>query len=350
MAHQTSRFQPDRLRSEARAKVMVDRLMAVCLSGMLTSVVLAGEPNLSGPREGFVFDSPTKSVRPILGMLGAAYLGTAVLNEIDAAWIAPGRQHGIVVQGDKVLLVSGLGSERLDISTLPGSGKRPEGVAWSSDGSLAVLYSATGRWIQKFTHVPDAPVSGQFTDFSVLAGELSAFAVDAPGARIGFGIRGEVDGGVYMAVNDQFPRLLMTIAEPAAVAFGKSESLYVADRATGQIFELQSSGLSASIIRAENGAADFIAIRFGEDSRGRRLFYLVSRADQTLRIYDASTYDLVNEIALEAQPTGMEPVGESSLLLSGRVRSGDPLWLLSGKPSPVVYFVPGIGGGMEGQY
>ena len=296
-----------------------------------------------------MFDSPTRGVRPIIGLLGSAYLGPSVLNNLDAAWIAPHGLHGIAIRDEQVLLISALGSDRPGASILNGVVRQPQGVMWSADGSVAVLFSASGNWIQRFTNLPNLPAAGQTMDLSGLPGTVSAIASDAPARRIAIGIRAETGGGVYIASDDQSPVFRMPMMDPAALAFSSSEDiLYAAERATGQLFELRNSG-SQAIPGTQNGATDPVAIRSGEDAQGRRLLYVAGRADRVIRVYDAASYALLNELALETAPVGLEPLGDTSFLIAARAKDGDALWLLSGKPAAAVYFVPSPSGSLGGQ-
>ena len=318
---------------------MLHRLLVACLSLSAMSCLAWGQSGWSGPVEGFVFDPPTSSIRSIVGIVGAAHLGPPAISGLSAGWIAPRKQHGIAVRGDQVSLVTALGSDSPVESTLAGTAGIPEGTVWSADGSTAILYSAAGGWIQRIAHLPEAPVAGAVNDVSQLGGVLSAVAVDAAAQRIAFGIRAEA-GGVYTVSGDQFPVLLMPMREPSALAYSATaDVLYAADRDTGQIFEWRNAGANTPVLRREDGVIDPVALRATEDSTGRRLLYLASGADQALRVYDASSYSLLGEMALEVPPSGMEPLGETSCLLSRRAKSGDALWLLSGRP-PAVYFVP----------
>jgi len=297
-----------------------------------------------------LFDPPTKSIRPILGMLGSAYLGLSVLNNLDAAWIAPGKQHGIATQNGGVLLISSLGSNQPTTTVLNGVVDQPEGVRWSADGSVAVLYSASGTWIQRFTNLPDSPLPGPSTDLSALGGVVSAVASDADGRRVLIGIRLQTGGGVYLASDDQAPVFQTAMMDPSALAFSDNTDIqYAADRATGQLFELRNSG-AIPVLTADQGAADTVAVRSGVDSQGQRLFFLASRAGQAIRVYDATSYAKLEEIALETPPAGLDPVDDNSFLIAARTKDGDAVWLLSRKPPVAVYFVPtplASGGGQQ---
>ena len=60
---------------------------------------LAGDQtSVGGPVSGFVFDQKQHTLRPMLGVPGSAYLGDALLANLDAAAVAPDGQSALVVQ------------------------------------------------------------------------------------------------------------------------------------------------------------------------------------------------------------------------------------------------------------
>lgn len=167
----------------------------------LGSIARAQQAPLSGPVEGFVYDAPTGSIRGVLGSLGSASLGPAIVPLLDFASVAPRQSYALAVRRGQTLLISGLGSVGLastdpSLTALAGSFSVPDGIVWSGDGSVAVLYSRTGNWIQAITGLPDSVAAGPLLSLVPLGGSLSAVATDLHGARIAIGITGD-HSGVY---------------------------------------------------------------------------------------------------------------------------------------------------------
>src|SRR5262245_18145689 len=52
------------------------------------------------PTTCFVYSQGSRSIRPLVGIPGAAYPGPAVLNDVNGAWIAPGGKWAFVTRAD----------------------------------------------------------------------------------------------------------------------------------------------------------------------------------------------------------------------------------------------------------
>jgi hypothetical protein len=61
-----------------------------------------------------------------------------------------------------------------------------------------------------------------------------------------------------------------------------------------------------------------------------------------LRILDVASQQIVEDISLSFEPTGLDPFGNGSFVLAFRSQSANPLWLFSSTPQPAAYFVPAI--------
>src|SRR5882724_2564556 len=96
------------------------------LSVILSIGFLPAQTPVSGPMEGFTFDFPTGSLRGIIGFLGSASLGPAVLSKLDYASVAPHKNYAIAFQDGRCLVVSDLNSAQIVTATLPGSFPVPE--------------------------------------------------------------------------------------------------------------------------------------------------------------------------------------------------------------------------------
>src|SRR5579864_5449023 len=108
-------------------------LSVLCFVSLLPAQVLP----LNGPVEGFTFDAPTGSFRAVIGSLGSASLGPAILQGVDYGSVAPRQHHALSFQNGRCLVVPDLGVLQMSTVELPGGFPVPEGVAWSGDGSVA---------------------------------------------------------------------------------------------------------------------------------------------------------------------------------------------------------------------
>ena len=297
--------------------------------------------SLSGPSEGFTFDAPTQSLRAVNGFPGSATFGPALLNDVEYGSVAPTKNYAIAFQDGRCLIVSGLGSGHASTVVIPGVFGKPEGTLWSSESSIATLYSHSGNWIQTVTGLPKAPRANPHLDLSVLGGSLTAVASDADGKQIAIAMSGPT-GGVYLntPTSDFIP--LSKMARPIALAFTEDGAgLYALDGAALKLAAITLSDWNSRLLPL-TGLRDPFAIRVGHDTANRPLVFVASRRDRLLGVYNPESQKILATIRLGFQPTGLQVFGLTSFVIASRVKSGDPLWLFSTAPRPAVYFVPAL--------
>jgi hypothetical protein len=312
------------------------RFAFLVLSTLICSTWLPAQTSVSGPVEALTFDPPTRSVRAVFGLPGAASFGPALLDNLELASVAPAQNYGIVFADGECFSVSGLGSKisKAAIQNVPA---RPRGIAWAAGGSLAILYS--GSWFQTIAGFPNAPEAGATVDVSTLGGSLTAVASDAPGKQIAVAVNGE-QAGVYLFSGGQFTRLA-SLAQPISLSFSPDgETLYALDAATLQItaITLSSHGIQTLPLP---GLTNPVAIQAFQGESGVVL-YVAAGSDRVLRVLDVSSEQAVANVALLFQPTGLAPFGSNSFVLASRSQAANPLWLLSSTPQPAAYFVPAV--------
>src|ERR1700722_2930768 len=64
--------------------------------------------SVGGPVTGFVFDSEALTILPMLGIPGAAYLGSPVASLVAAASVSPDGNSALAVQVGRLVLYTGL--------------------------------------------------------------------------------------------------------------------------------------------------------------------------------------------------------------------------------------------------
>ena len=312
----------------------------VVLALVSSSGLPAQQTSLSGPVEAFTFDAPTRSLRAVIGFPGAASFGPMLLDNVDFASIAFRQNYGIVFEDGKCLFVSGLGSKSISTGVVAGVTKYPDGIVWSGNGSLAILYSSAGSWFQTIAGLPSAPVAGALVDLSSLGGSFTAIAVDPSGQQIVVGVSG-ANGAVYQAAGGQFTPLL-SMANPVSMSFSSdAQTLYALDASTLQVTASSLSGHGNQTL-ALPGIANPIAIQAAQDSQNHPLLYIAGGSDRLLRILDVSSQQILVDVPLNLQPTRLDPFGASSFVLASRAQSTNPLWVFASSPLPGAYFVPAI--------
>ena len=297
--------------------------------------------SFSGPVEAYAFDLPTRSVRPVIGFPGSSSFGPAIVEDLDFGSVAPQQNYAIVLKGVVWQLASHLDSARPSAQALTGIAGRPQGVAWSGDGSLAILYSLSGNWIQTVSGLPAQPVVGPRTDVSTL-GLLAAAASDATGKQIAVAVTGPSPGVfLFEAAGQAFERLL-PLSNPAALAFSSDGAeLYALDSSTKQLAAVTMSNLGSQTVSLA-GLANPFAVRCAPLSSAGQVVYVASRGDQILREYNFTSRQTVADLALSFAPAGLDEFGRNSFMVAPRASARDPLWLFVDAPQPAIYFVPAL--------
>jgi len=304
------------------------------------SCLPAQQTTLSGPVEAITFDGPTRSLRAVIGFPGSASFGPALMDSLEFASVAPHQNYGIVFEGGKCLFVSDLNLKKISKVAIANITAYPDGIVWSANGSLAILYSRAARLFQTIGGFPGTPVAEAAIDVSSLGGELTAIAVDASGKQIAVAVSG-ADGGVYRSADGQFTRLA-SMAKPESLSFSSDgQTLYALDSATGQVTAASLGGHGFQTLDLP-GIANPIAIQSLADSQNRQLLYVAGGSDRMLRIVDVASQQIVMDLPLNFQPTSLDPFGTGSFVLASRSQSANPLWLFARTPQPGAYFVPAI--------
>ena len=311
------------------------------LPGMALSIAfLQGQQTfLSGPVEGFTFDPPTQSFRALVGLPGSALFGPALASGFDSGSVAPHKNYAIGFQQGNCVLISGLDSDQISTTSIAGLSGQPEAITWSADGSVAVLYSRTGAWLQALSGLPDAPRMAASIDLASLGGSLTAVASDPQGKRIALATQGD-NGGAFLLTDTQSFAPTLPIANPTALAFSEDgASLYVLDGNSLQLDVVTLSDGSLQTLPLD-GLVDPFAIASGRDLQNRQIVYVASRSDQDFRVYDRGTQQLLSDLPLDFKPTGIVALGRNSFVIAPRSQNQSPLWLFTNTPQPAVFFVP----------
>ena len=320
-------------------------LNTVILFVSLASLALA--QSLSGPVQSFMFDAPSRSLRAVDGFPGSASFGPALLSDVQFGSVAPNKNYAITFKDGHCLFVTGLGSAHVSTAPLPGVIGHPEGAVWSSDGSLAILYSTSGNWMQTLAGLPGSPHANAYLNLSVLAGSLAAVSSDADGKQIAIAMQGP-KGGVYLNTSKQQFIPLAKISNPIAISFSENGSnLYVLDRTALELTAITISNWNSQVLPL-TGLSDPFAILAGSDSARQPVLFVASGTDRLVGVYNLASQKMEATLHLDFQPTGIQNFGPNSLVIGLRSRAASPLWLFASTPKPAVYFVPAAHAATQG--
>jgi hypothetical protein len=291
----------------------------------------------SGPVEGYTFDPPTASLRAVAGFPGAASFGPALLSGLEFGSAAPQQNYAVAFQDGNCVLVTSLDSGVASTTPIPAAVRRPDGIAWSADGSVAVLYSRAASWLQTLSLLPGNPTAGNYIDLSSLGGSLTAVAVDGKGQQVAIALGGSAAGLYLMTASESFTPVLQ-LSNPVALSFSNDGTqLFAIDAASVQLAVVSLAGFHFQMAPLD-GLADPFALREAADQK----LYVASRSDRRLREFDLSSLQAVADLTLSFTPTGIEQFGPNSFLVGSRTQATDPMWLLTNAAQPAAYFVPAI--------
>lgn len=303
------------------------------------SLGVASAQSLSGPVEGFLYDEPTQSLRAVDGFPGSAILGSALLSEVTFGSVAPYKNYAIAFRSGHCLFLSALGSGHLSTVRLTGIAGEPEGVVWSADSSVAVVYSSSGNWIQTVSGLPKTPHVNAHLTLSALGGTLADVATDGGGKKIAIAMRGQ-QGGVFLNTASQKFVPLLEMENPISLSFSEDGAdLYALDGAALKLSAITLSNSSSRVLPL-TGLKDPFAIRAGHDTSNRPVVFVASLKDRLVGVYNPASEKFQTTIHLSFKPTGFQDLGRNSFVIGSRSKAGDPLWLFSTAPKAAVYFVP----------
>jgi hypothetical protein len=320
------------------------RCFMECLGGVsLFSTLLVAQPGIVGPVEGFTFDAPTRSLRAVSGLLGSATFGPILVDGLTSAFVAPHSTYAIAFREGRAgdaFFVTGLGSDSLGMAKLS-IDTQPDGIAWSRDGSVAVLYFLSAGSIQLISGLPGAPAVGVSIDLTPLGGPLLAVAADSTGQNIAIGLGGD-HGGVYMMDGNNNFIPVSAATKPVALVFSDDgTTLYALDVASRQLLEVNTADFASQSLDLSD-LLDPIAVAAASNTTGLGLIYVAAGQDRVLRSYAASTQQIIATVPLGFQPTSIQVLGNNSFILAPRAAAADPLWTFRNVALPAVYFVPAV--------
>jgi hypothetical protein len=310
-------------------------LICACLAVALAPAA-AQSGGFDRPTAGFVFRAGSGAVRPLVGVPGATYLGGPVLTGLRAAWIAPGGNWAFIITADHAAFVRGLSENAPSESPADGLIGAVDRVAWSRDGSVAVLCSTSGAQLQRVA-LANGRVSADDPLDLTPWGAPTALAVDPSGRRIAFGVDG---AGIYLTDGTKPPTLLVSLPRPAATAFSDAGRLYTVDADTGRILEFTPdlSPADFAVVDAVDGV-EFKPVGLAISGGGRYVI-LTDRGSRTVRVYETATRTLAETIQLDLAPAHTDRLSTGATYLLNRPHGAEWLLVLDASDMPRVYFVP----------
>jgi len=296
------------------------------------------------PTGGYVFDAIARSIRPVVGFVGSAYLGPASVDGIEWASLAPNRRSALVVRDAVLFSVSDLtapdGTETLDLV------QSPRQALWSADSRRAVVLGADGQlvWLTGFgasvtreaSWSFDAPAESGSDDprtWFLLGADPAA---DKAVVALQTGDRWRV----WLAFRTAAPVSLDLTGHPAAAAFSSTGSaLFIADETNHQVLQirdLDSQPSATPIVTSDVYVADPVGMAVAP---GDGRLFLVDRTSHSIRILNPGTGELLDELPLDSAPRSISGLSATRFLITAGDGTNAPFYFLDTEPAKVS-FVP----------
>ncbi len=313
---------------------------ALFLISCASSMTIWGANNsaVQGPVTGYIFDPGTRAIRQMTGMPGAAYLGAAVVPNVDSAFVSPDGSAAFAVQAGRLVLYTGLTNVSPASVALRGL-ITTDRVAWAPGATAAAIYSSKYRQAQIVSDLLQTPSVGAPIDLSALSGEVAALAFD--GKQIILAVASSGSGGIYTVTPLSIPQRIASAVSPSAISLAGAD-LYFVDRQTQQIWQIQSYAQQPAPLLFASDASLSSPVGLQLSADNTRL-YVAGAGNSAVAVYDVAARSQIQSIALKFTPTRLDRFGASSVFLLNTVGQGQaPLYVLSDANAAklAVYFVP----------
>ena len=275
---------------------------------------------MQSPLTTLVFHSASRSLRPIIGMTGSSYLGPALYADLDFASVSPDQKTAIIETANRVTLIRNL----QDAAEIEAAITAIDRILWSNDSSIAILFSSANRELQWIANGKAGSVTTLPENARLLAAQPDAnMAIVAAGGR------------VYRITPDAAPVQIAALGDPTAAAIC-GDTIYVADAAARQIFEL-SNNVQHPFLGPADGIDDPAALLLSADGA---TLYVAMKSARSLSAYSTVEKTLTGRLALDWTPSSFEALSKETFLLNSGARAGEPFSVLNLRNGLAENFIP----------
>lgn len=327
----------------------------ICLLLPRTIAAQDSTTAVSGPALGLVADRAAGTIRPILGIPGAATWGAPLTVDFTTAQmnVAPGADFALAVAKEnfRLAIVRAAGGPAEWIALEPPSGA-PDLVAFSPRGRAAAIYYREAARLVVVSGLRDAAVQVAEVDITSLPGAANLLAVSEDGssllAAVAEGDRAAVH---YLStvrteqparISPAFPgdepttieepppatppaRRLTTFTTVSALEFvGESLDALVADSAANAVYLMQDVSGAAATLQLGSESDGLASPTLLRALDARRVL-VANAAGKFTILYRDGTSPL--SIQCDCSPAGLSPLA-SGMVFRLAEPSGDPLLLL----------------------
>lgn len=294
-------------------------------------------PSWNAPGSGYVFDSATRTVRPIIGLLGSAFAGPPAIGDVEWACLAPNGRTALVRASGSVTAYSDLAAGGVASFAVDGI-ETAASCAWSADSRQgAVLTGSQVVWIGWHEGAPMKASAQALPELPDASWNL--LAADAKAETVLLALRAQGAASLWTASPAYTPHAVATLQDPVAGVFrAGSGDVFVADAGTRQVVRLNIEDRNAeTVLDAGHGIDAPTGLALSTDAA--RLFVADSKANVILA-YDLASRSLVGTLPL-IEPAGtFSAFGANRYLVNRRERVEQPLLVLDTSPGQGVSFIP----------
>jgi hypothetical protein len=285
---------------------------------LLTAAIVCAGP-LAGPVPGYILDTRSGSLRPILGIPGAMQLGTGISLpfQITSADFDPSGTLAVVVSTETpnhLYVIQNLSNPA--ITDMGAIADNSSVLAVSSTGQAAVL-SAPGQ-LQFLTGINNSAVLSSAVPTQTLLGPISAGVLDDAGQCALLGTSADTAGALETLCADGTSRRILT--QPgmhiSAIALAnQGQDAVLADSAGQQILRVANYAQSTAVSTLA-ASQDGINTPVGLQVKGQQAIVADSAASSIFLI-DLSGQTPIQAVALSGTPTKLKFLADRSVAVLG---------------------------------
>jgi hypothetical protein len=307
---------------------------------------------IGGYTLGFVFDARSGSLRPLVGIPGAALLG-APLDAgvaIRQAYVSPRQNYAVALtDGDALVVSFHAPTDPPDVATLGFDSSAAGVAALSADGSAAAFYSVAEGLIRVVTGLPGAPAVAHTVPATAVAGTIRLLAIGNDGATLVAAVDSTGASAATLLDADGNGTTLLSSSHISALQFmGDTRDLLIADDVDDTVSLIQDVS-GAALFRPLAAAADGIAGPIGLNiSLDRNLVVVANGRAGGIFVLDMTAAQPTT-YACPCTPAGLSRLNGNSVFLLNGISENSPLWLFDGDGATRrVLFIPADQGGTTG--
>jgi WD40 repeat protein len=304
------------------------------LSGSLWPA--GAQSGIAVPRLGFAFDPVLGGIRPILGIAGAALLGSPLdsVPVLQSAAISPHQDFALAVSAEDgsvgIVRFPDTGTAMLP---LPGDMNAPDRIVFSPAGSSALLLQQSSGRIQILTGLPGAPAIRELITAAKTAPAASAITDDG---KLTVLAGAASDPSWALGTDGNFVPLALP-ESTMALAFRPGSHDLLAGTRDGNLYLARDVDTLPAFLRIDTGsvvASEPVAVRFSSD--GATSYAL--GADGTIVAADLASGS-TQIVYCRCKPTTLEPLRPDNMFRLTTI-SNLPLMLFEASSGLHVWFVP----------